>query len=312
MRNSALVLGVSIALVSAPQALAWNARGHMAVAVIAWDQMTPPAQARASALLQRNPYYSSWTNGVPAANRDVVAFARAATWPDQIRSDGDYADDQVDSPPTTDGGYQPPRYKHRYWHYKDLPFTPDNTPTEAPPEPNAATQIRALSADLGAPATSDDRKSFALSWLLHLVGDVHQPLHATARYTAALPSGDNGGNKVGVCPEAASQCSWRRSTPLHTFWDAAIGTSSSSASAITKARSMTKATGPATQVSDVDEWLSESQSLARTVVYLPPVRSGSGPYRLNHAYELRAGSYAERRIALAGARLANLLNQTLP
>ena len=310
MRGLAFMAGALCALAATP-ALAWNAPGHMAVAVIAWDQMLPAAQARATELIKLNPNYSKWTQDASPANRDLIAFARAATWPDEIKSDPAYANDNVDNAPTTDGGFSAPRYKHRYWHYKDLAFSPDGTPTEPPETPNAVTQIAAMSADLTSTTTSDAQKAYALSWIMHLVGDVHQPLHATARYTAAFPRGDGGGNKVKVCRESANTCTDQSSTELHTFWDGAIGTSNSATSAIAKARAMAPASTSSAHEMKVDAWLDESLTIAKVYAYAPPVGTQDKPYRLTSAYQVNAGSYAERRISLAGARLAKLLNAAL-
>ena len=104
---------------------------------------------------------------------------------------------------------------HRYWHYVDVFFSPDHTPLPNTPVPNALTQIAAFRAVLASNAP-DELKSYDLTWLLHLVGDLHQPLHCTARVTKAEPNGDAGGNKVLLhcqgCPPK-----------LHAFWDGALG-----------------------------------------------------------------------------------------
>src|SRR6185437_8572318 len=74
-------------------ALAWNGRGHMIVAAVAWTHMTPASQARAAALLKLNPMYATWISGVPAAKQDQVAFVVAATWPDIIKHTTGYTND---------------------------------------------------------------------------------------------------------------------------------------------------------------------------------------------------------------------------
>jgi len=85
MKSVACILALAAALCPAG-AQAWNARGHMTVAAIAWEKMTPAARQRAAALLQLNPDYPTWTAGVAEAERDRVAFIHAATWPDDIKS----------------------------------------------------------------------------------------------------------------------------------------------------------------------------------------------------------------------------------
>src|SRR5262249_31841610 len=83
------------------------------------------------------------------------------------------------------------------------------------PTPNAQDSI-ALFRSVLASADSDSKKSYDLAWLLHLVGDVHQPLHSCTRLSAALPNGDDGGNKVKLhCADCPSN--------LHAFWDDVLG-----------------------------------------------------------------------------------------
>jgi len=78
------------------------------------------------------------------------------------------------------------------------------------------TQIAAFRAVLASTSSDpnlDKLKSYDLSWLLHLVGDVHQPLHSTTRVSTTKPDGDDGGNGVKLTSPAN----------LHTFWDDVLG-----------------------------------------------------------------------------------------
>ncbi len=86
------------------------------------------------------------------------------------------------------------------------------------PSPNAETQINAFLDALNSDA-DDDLKSFDLVWLLHLVGDVHQPLHAATRVSSGATGGDNGGNDEKVCRVSLASCNEK----LHAFWDGALG-----------------------------------------------------------------------------------------
>jgi hypothetical protein len=69
---------------------------------------------------------------------------------------------------------------HRYWHFVDLPFSRDGTALQQTKKPNALTQIIVFQDTIASATADDDVKSYDMVWLLHLVGDVHQPLHATA------------------------------------------------------------------------------------------------------------------------------------
>lgn len=292
-----------LALACTGEAAAWNGRGHMMVATIAWDHMSPAARAKATDLIKLNPHYAEWTDGVAAADRDLYAFVQAATWADEIRGEAGYTNGPADaSPPSV--GYAD-RYRHSEWHYKDLAFSPDGTPIKDAPGSNAVTHIARLSAELRMTGAAPEVRSYALVWLLHLVGDVHQPLHATARYTADLPGGDRGGNEVRVCPTSCDS----KPRSLHSFWDGIMGPNGEPRRAINRARRITAPDHVAQ--GDADLWLQESLALAKSTAYAPPVGVGAGPYLLSEDYKSRAGAAAEPRIAEAGVRLAAMLDGAL-
>ena len=304
-----LIVVMTCAVICSP-AKAWDNFGHMEVAAYAWAKMTPTAQARAAQLLKLNPMYAIWTANIPADQRDRVAFVMAATWPDAIKRSTDYHSDGAD------GGDRPPpgpeasqnigyadHFMHKYWHFIDLPFSPDNTTLHDPVAPNAQTQIAAFRAKLADAGATDDVQSYDLAWLLHLVGDVHQPLHATSRFTHGQPDGDAGGNGVKI------KCGTGCSAPkLHTFWDDVLGTSNAVNDAILAATKLRKPGVQKVAISDEKKWIDESFSAAKDYVYDPPVGDGAGPYTLTKQYKARALRLAKQRVALAGARLANLLN----
>ena len=74
---------------------------------------------------------------------------------------------------------------HQYWHFVDTPYSA-GAPGQPSKTPNALTEIEKLSAAI-ATDESDDVKSYDVVWLEHLVGDIHQPLHATSRFTMDHP-----------------------------------------------------------------------------------------------------------------------------
>lgn len=303
------VFSVLLALAASP-ALGWNAVGHMAVAAIAYDQLTPAAKARVKELLKLNPDYATWIAEAGGNDPDKVAFMRAAHWPDDIkfRKAYDNPDSQGSPGAAKIVGYTD-MTPHKYWHYKDIPFSIDGTGVPAHARtPNAQTQIAAMRKLLGSDA-SDEVKSYSLSWLNHLVGDVHQPLHAAARFSAAHKTGDVGGNNVAVC---ASAC-----TDLHSFWDGAVGAAKTTKASVPVAlnlqeRLKTSPPKPSlTAKSDENVWISESSALARTYAYASPVGTSKDQFTLDSTYVANAGSIAEKQVALAGVRLANLINASL-
>src|SRR5262249_39716321 len=117
--------------------------------------------------------------------------------------------------------------QHDYWHYKDLGFSPDGTPLLPANNVDAVTQLGLMIAALPASSgASDELRSYDLVWILHLAGDVHQPLHAVTRFTRELPSGDRGGNSEQVIPATGE------TVALHAYWDGIFGGYSSAAGAI--------------------------------------------------------------------------------
>lgn len=294
----------TILVALATSASGWNNRGHMIVAAEAWEHLTPQTKAAVAALLRQNPRYSAWIKGVPSSARARAAFIHAATWPDYIKKAHGYYQDRLPNAKSSRNIGYVDCYRHRYWHYKDLAFSPDGTPVAAPLDPNAEIQIGVLSEGLANPALSNDVRSYDLVWLIHLVGDVHQPLHATTRFVSSDPDGDGGGNDVKYC----FNMNCKKGSALHAFWDDAFGSDESLASVIQFARQMPTAPDQEATQMDPAAWLNESFEIAKSKVYQPPVDNTLGPVVLTNDYRKQAALTATQRVSLAGARLANLLN----
>jgi hypothetical protein len=294
-------------LASMSSAYAWNSEGHMIVAEIAWSHLNQPKRDRAIQLLKLNPDYQNWIAGVPDVQKDEFAFLRAATWPDAIkeRGEGHIFDGEEPSGPSSGQniGYSD-KNQHRYWHFVDTPFSRDGTPLIQPVTPNAQSQIQLFEATLDSISASDDVKSYDLVWLEHLVGDVHQPLHATSQFSSAFPSGDEGGNRVSICITNCHQ-------NLHAFWDDILGTSIDPADAIAAAGRLAPPQSSDAAVSDVGTWISNSFNDAQNIAYGAPIGIGPGPFPIDDRYTAAARAEAEKQIALAGLRLSNLLNAKL-
>jgi len=276
----------------------------MMAAAVAYPQLTPAARTRADALLRLNPSYDQWVAGVPAPQRAAIAFLRAATWADAIKHAPDYRNDaeQPQGPQASRNlGYRD-YLQHRYWHYIDVPFSPDHTPLRAPRRPNVGTQIAAFRRVIASSSASAALQSYDLVWLLHLVADAHQPLHAAERFTQAQPAGDEGGNLVALC---ARPC--RRE--LHGFWDAVLGAGRDPGRARRAAAQLPPSDARLAAISDESRWIEESFQLAQRSAYAAPIGAGMGPFTLTPGYRQDARQIARARIALAGTRLARLLNQ---
>ena len=97
--------------------------------------------------------------------------------------------------------------------------TSAGAPGKAPGEPDALTEIQLLAKAIRT-SESDDIKSHDVVWLERLVGDIHQPLHATSRFTKNHPDGDADGNDVVFCERPCRD-------KLHACWDELLGNSGS-------------------------------------------------------------------------------------
>ncbi|WP_292670231.1 S1/P1 nuclease [Mesorhizobium sp.] len=107
---------------------------------------------------------------------------------------------------------------HRYWHFKDVRFSTDGTQFSDADPINAVSQMKLFIAALpAASGATDDVRSYDMVWLLHLIGDIHQPLHATERISAINADGDRGGNEVNVMPATGE------TIDLHAYWDRMFG-----------------------------------------------------------------------------------------
>jgi hypothetical protein len=210
--------------------------GHMAVAGLAYDELTVDQRAHVVAILKNHPYLEFITEGFPDGNvdgRDLVMAA--ATWPDLARGHVPQKGHASGDGGVTlkDTGYEEndPAVKevkyndgllHRGWHFIDkaLPVSEGSSlaPTQLPSTPavNAVGVVNVLKAQLK--SNEDDKeRAYDIAWLMHLVGDLHQPLHAVNGISQTLPNGDKGGNLVvikGYTNGAAE---------LHAFWDDVLG-----------------------------------------------------------------------------------------
>lgn len=295
-------------------AFGWDDEGHMAVAYLAYQSLAHAKRARVKALLKLNPSYTAWKQSLPpgtsSADTDRMIFMIAATWPDQIRTDPSYQDDGPNNGYTPEGpqatqniGYED-YLRHKYWHFIDIPYSEDGTPLPDTPTPNIETQVTAFRAVLGS-NKSDDVKSYDLVWLLHLVGDVHQPLHCVTRVSATERNGDSGGNVVKLCEPPCKKT-------LHAFWDNLLGTEKSPAAAARAARRLVRPDPALVSRCDTAVWVAESFQFAKIAVYVdPPIAPGLGPFSVTPAYQSASQALAKQRIALAGARLAKILNEEL-
>ena len=205
----------------------------------------------------------------------------------------------------------------RTWHYIDFrPIwdgIPERTNVGAEPE-NVLSRIYWATNVLRKGTGSNRTDAETLGFLYHLVGDVHQPLHAATRYSASNPNGDAGGNGFKVQMPAETRIS-----NLHSFWDSAAGQyghtspkrpldEAGKARILSLAEAATKEfpaeSMPEWKDIDPHTWVVESNTLAREVVYRN-ITEGGEPSK---PYTDAAQKLSRRRLALAGYRMAGVLN----
>ena len=314
---SRMLVSTAIFVVSS-NASAWDDFGHMQVAAVAFRNLNKKTKTRVAQLLKLNPRYFNWIVGASSSDQDRVAFMRAATWADSIKSDKRYKQDDPTAPTASQNIGYADKLRHAYWHFVDKPFSPDGTPLIEPSVPNVATEIPILRAALSAAHTSNDVKSYDLVWLLHLVGDVHQPLHCVSRFDAGDRAGDRGGNYVKITGNSQPPvcddpryCPFGPPNELHAFFDDITGSGYATEPAEKAAGLLPKPDAAKAIIRDENVWIQEGVDLAQTVIYVSPIGIGQGPFTITAAYQTAAQQLGEQRIALAGYRLANLLNDAL-
>jgi len=151
-----------------------------------------------------------------------------------------------------------------------------------------------------------DKRAIALCWLIHLVGDIHQPLHTSSLFSNQFPKGDRGGNLFWIKPKGAVK--------LHSYWDGLLGRSTKVQNVLNEA-SLIKANHPYTSELTTGlepvSWSKESFKLARETVYLNGELIGSVdkenvfPVPENYGYDSK--KVGESQVSLAGHRLAKFL-----
>ena len=198
--------------------------------------------------------------------------------------------------------------RHTTWHYYDTPYTPDGAEAQHQKPPHALSELNRIIPIIGSkadvPPTSASNPAYLLPWLEHIEGDVHQPLHCVSRFLKSQPKGDAGGNFVYVGPNRN----------LHSLWDGAAG-QDTSAAYITKYIAEAQAAHPRPRRLEKkpEKWIHEGFELAVSEVYTFGLETGTRdhPITLPPGYEANAARVAQQRIAIAGYRLAAVLNEKL-
>jgi hypothetical protein len=193
-------------------------------------------------------------------------------------------------------------------------------------EPEPANILTAMAENEGVvrnDRSDPERRAIALAWLFHLVGDIHQPLHAAQLFTVEYPKGDRGGNEICVRITQTGQ-----PMDLHRFWDGVITSSSNltrlrnEATTVRNRQEFQRGQLTELRSTDFESWAKESFEIATKIAYRNGGRIGipkgenmnctmlpAAPV-LSAGYVVSARPIADRRIMLTGYRLADLLIAT--
>lgn len=321
---------IAVALVASP-ARAWNPAGHMAIASIADDELTPGQRESLVNLLRQHPRFAQDFQAAMPPDLDPEKqarwiFMRASVWPDLARNIQG-TDQQI--------------YNHPTWHYIDLPIFLDEqaqAKIHLPPfefdyhkatNPQSMNVVQALNKsmdELKDQSLAPAARAVALCWVLHLASDIHQPLHGAALFSAerfrGIPIGDKGGNDIPV-QEQAGLLSTYTHPNLHALWDCILGVDDSYdavqqlAAQLVAAHSK-QSLAPLVNHLDARAWSRESNEAAAKTVYGPQIRktveaAEEHPHaplptiEIGDDYLNAARPVAQRRAALAAYRTASLL-----
>ena len=263
-----------ICLWQSTHVFAWNALGHRLVAQIAYDYLTPHARQ----------IFDQYNQSMDKVYKPQT-FANAAVWLDTLR------------------------YQEINWfvtmHYVDLPFSDDATPLPAPQLINALWAIEKSNALLLNKYATNFDKGTALRVMLHVVGDIHQPLHAATKVNRQYPEGDRGGNLVILKGNRVAK-------NLHAYWDRGAGFLISKRRYTQlqmeqMARNIEQQWPCDLSLVKIDprSWAEESHALAVTKAYQALPKNNSP----DKTYQDMTQAITTHQIALAGCHLAALLNR---
>jgi nuclease S1 len=253
------------------QLLAWGAKGHQIVGDIATSQLTPQTKKNLKLLVGDE------------------TLASISTWADDVRKQRD---------------------ESFGWHFVDIPrdaegfnetrdcFRPQDKHKDADTDHHncVVDRIEIFRQVLADGNATREQRVEALKWLVHFVGDLHQPLHATEEA--------RGGNDIKLPVFGNPQCG-DYPCNLHWTWDSMLIEHSglSEHDYLKHEQKLIRAEKLEASGSPVD-WANESHLQARTIM-------NENPAAVDQAYYSANIHLIDQKLALAGLRLAALLNSTL-
>lgn len=280
-------IAVITAMTASQPALAWGFTGHKTIAAIARSYLTPAVKAKVDAILASD----TDTNTKP----DMLS---RATWADVWRSHGHretaswhFVDIELDHPDLGQACFGYP--------------APSDPASAGPAQDCVVDKVNEFASELAAPAMSPSERLLALKYLLHFVGDLHQPLHASDNH-------DRGGNCVQL------SLGGPRTVNLHSYWDTVAVEEIDNDPERLAAR-LKAGISPA-NVSDwskgkPSDWALEAYGVAKSTAYSFHTPAGcerdATPASLPSGYDVAAQRAIALQLERAGIRLALLLNRAL-
>ncbi|MFC5472421.1 S1/P1 nuclease [Paraherbaspirillum soli] len=273
-------------IVATPNAMAWGDEGHMIVGLIADHYLTPGVRDQVNTMLAGD------NSGL--TNTDI---ASEATWADKYRNahretaSWHFVDTEI-----RDGDIDAACFGH--------PTLPAGTPASAGAAQDCVVdKVDQFSKELQDANTDPAERLMALQFLLHFVGDMHQPLHSS-------DDNDRGGNN-----DKVSGTGLPKSANLHGDWDTAfvqkLGTSQDQVASNLIAK-ITDAQIAEWQQQTPRDWSLQAFELAKSDVYGKlPAPDSTGKYHLSASYISNASKVAALQLSRAGVRLAKILNDAL-
>ena len=284
-------LAVSFALPAL--AFAWGPEGHAMVGDIATQRLTPAAQHAVAGLLEGD-------LGADEQPSGRTTLAQVASWADEIRALPAYRASGV-------------------FHYDDIPIcgVPDRA-RYCPNDQCASGHLKRQIAILKDRTAMPRERNEALKWIVHLIGDMHQPLHASDH-------DDKGGNDVKVTFFGARMGEPQdgrapRPLNLHTIWDTQIPhrvIDERGGYPAFLADLPDDATRRTWEAGGIDDWFAESNAIAKNFLYpnLPTrfmcAQPIAGLLDIGDAYFRAASPLVAVQLKKAGVRLAKVLNDAL-
>lgn len=289
---------VAIAI-TASSASAWNGRGHRLIAWMAFEQLDERTRNELAAILKKHPAEGPWWSDARFNPRDerLSLIVNASVFPDQARPDTQFS-----------RHFRPRAHyvNYRLISERNRPARLEDPRTQ-PSDENVINTYLAHLKTFKERKVSDEERAVALSWIIHQVADIHQPLHAVARFCPATPNGDQGGNLIEVPNDNGPD-------NLHAYWDGVLGREENPASLDRESRRLLRdfpreRLKPDLGRNKIQDWVRESAEASKDVVYANLPIDQNRLRELPIGYAADARKLAEKRATLAAYRLADVLRE---